>query len=231
MSDGGERDALAPVIPLFGRDTARPNTVRAAPEQPAPPPSVETVTDEPAWHATWVEPNPYDIGDDEGDDASAAADAAEKVLLKKLRTRSLSVREARAVVVAQDLDAAAVDRLLELFLRRGYLDDAALADQLVYTAVERKGQGRHVIAQTLAKRGIPRDIADVAIASLPDDDAERALEFARGKARSLASLDRDTAVRRLMGQLARRGYSGSTALSAAKQALDETGSASGVRFR
>ncbi|MFB8388393.1 regulatory protein RecX, partial [Microbacterium sp. NPDC055910] len=189
------------------------------------------VTDEPAWHATWVEPNPYDIGDDEGDDASAAADAAEKVLLKKLRTRSLSVREARAVVVAQDLDAAAVDRLLELFLRRGYLDDAALADQLVYTAVERKGQGRHVIAQTLAKRGIPRDIADVAIASLPDDDAERALEFARGKARSLASLDRDTAVRRLMGQLARRGYSGSTALSAAKQALDETGSASGVRFR
>ena len=50
--------------------------------------------------------------------------------------------------------------------------------------IERKGQGRRAIAQTLAQRGIPRDVVDAALATLPDDDAERALEFARTKARS-----------------------------------------------
>ena len=94
-----------------------------------------------------------------------------------------------------------------------------------------KGQGRQVIAQSLAKRGVPRDVADAALATLPDDDYERAIEFARGKARSLQSLDRDTALRRLTGQLARRGYGGSIAMTAARTALDEQASGSSVRFR
>jgi regulatory protein len=52
------------------------------------------------------------------------------------------------------------------------------------------------------------------------------------KARSMSSLDRDTALRRLVGQLSRRGYGGSVAMTAARQALDENGSGgSGVRFR
>ncbi|WP_435526286.1 regulatory protein RecX [Microbacterium elymi] len=110
--------------------------------------------------------------------------------------------------------------MLHGFIRRGYLDDRALADQLVYSAVERKGQGRMVIAQSLAKRGIPRDVVDAAMTALPDDDADRALEFARQKARSMRALDHEVALRRLVGQLARRGY-GVGALDAARQALDE----------
>ena len=78
-----------------------------------------------------------------------------------------------------------------------------------------------MIAQELARRGVPREVADVALAALPDDDAERALRFARTKARSMASLDRNTALRRLTGQLTRRGYGGSIALNAAREALDE----------
>jgi regulatory protein len=75
-------------------------------------------------------------------------------------------------------------------------------------------------------------VADAALAELPDDDADRALDFARTKARSMSSLDRDTALRRLVGQLSRRGYGGSVAMTAARQALDENGSGgSGVRFR
>ena len=44
------------------------------------------------------------------------------------------------------------------------------------------------------------------LAELPDDDAERALEFARSKAPGMSRLEPDTALRRLLGQLARRGY-------------------------
>ncbi|WP_461474000.1 regulatory protein RecX [Microbacterium sp. HJ5] len=185
---------------------------------------------ETSWHPTWAADRPASADDDP--DRAVRVDAAEKALLKKLRTRSLSVSEARSVLREHELDAAATDQVLASLEDYGYLDDAALAEQLVHAGVERKGQGRQVIAQTMAKRGIPRDVADAAIAALPDDDLERALEFARTKARSLGSLDRDTALRRLTGQLARRGYGGSVASRAARAALDESpGHSSGVGFR
>jgi regulatory protein len=165
-----------------------------------------------------------------GDDVDAVA-IAERGLVKKLRGRQLSVSEAKTYLGQYDLDADAVAALLDAFGERGYLDDARLAEQVVHSGVDRKGQGRQVIAQSLAKRGVPRDVADAALAELPDDDAERALEFARSKAGSLRGLERDVALRRLAGQLARRGYGGSMALNAARTALEETMRPAGrVRF-
>lgn len=159
------------------------------------------------------------------------ATTAEAGLLKKLRARQLSVSEAKAYLGQHDLDGGSVDGILDAFVERGYLDDARLAEQVVHAGVDRKGQGRQVIAQSLAKRGVPREVADAALAELPDDDAERALEFARSKANSLRGLERDVALRRLAGQLARRGYGGSLALNAARTALDETARPPGrVRF-
>jgi regulatory protein len=141
------------------------------------------------------------------------------------------VSEARTYLGQYDLDGDGVGAILDAFLERGYLDDARLAEQVVHAGVDRKGQGRQVIAQSLAKRGVPRDVADAALAELPDDDAERALEFARTKAGSLRGLERDVALRRLAGQLARRGYGGSLALNAARTALEEATRPGGrVRF-
>ncbi|MFJ4252833.1 regulatory protein RecX [Microbacterium sp. NPDC090003] len=153
--------------------------------------------------------------------------------MRKLRTRSLSVSEARQVLRGHGLDAQQVDDVIDDFLRRRYLDDQELAQMLVAAGVDRKGQGRVAISRSLAQRGIPRDVIAAALDELPDDDAERALEFARTKARSLSRLDHETALRRLLGQLARRGYGGSVATNAAKTALNEASfgaKSSGVRF-
>lgn len=166
-------------------------------------------------------------------DPDEARTAAEESLVRKLRARSLSVSEARQMLRGHELDSATIDEVIEDFGRRGYLDDAALAEVLVTSGVERKGQGRVALSRALAQRGIPREVIDLALDELPDDDDERALEFARSKARSLARLDHDTALRRLMGQLSRRGYNGSTAMKAAKTALQEATfgrATSGVRF-
>lgn len=236
-TDGGD-DRLAPVVPLFG---ARGSAHRSGGSRPA----------EPIWHAGWLDEGA--VGDQPGDVAFGGAasggdpaggydgpgangrELAEQTLLKRLRRRSLSVREARAVVSEYGLDGAQAERLLDDFVRLGYLDDTRLAEQLVHSGTERKAQGRQAIGRSLAARGIPREVIDAALSELPDDDDERALAFARQRARSLASLERDTALRRLHGQLARRGFAGSTALSAARQALDEAsgharGGRAAVRF-
>lgn len=197
VDSGGEQDQLAPVTPLFAPSAA------AAPAR-------ERSERSERRRATEVDSGPRVLD----------REAAEGRLLKKLRARSLSVSEARSVLREVGASAEDVDGIIEDFERRRYLDDAALAEQLVHSAVDRKGQGRRAIAQTLAKRGVDRDVADRAIAELPDDDAERALEFARTKARSMRGLEHSVALRRLAGQLARRGY-GSQSLSAARAALDE----------
>jgi regulatory protein len=170
-------------------------------------------------------------------DPEAIRRTGEEVLVRKLRSKSLSVAEARTVLRGVEVDgerlsAAQIDDVIDDFSRRGYLDDVTLAWHLVTTGAERKGQGRIALSRALAQRGIPREVIDQALAELPDDDAERALEFARSKARTMTGLDRDTALRRLLGQLARRGYSGPQAMTAATTALAETSGrpATGVRF-
>ncbi len=243
--DGGASERLAPVIPLFGvtpkvgreeRTDAETESAEAWSAPSANHPAARGMqTKVTRLRAVSVD----DAGSAEGPspDPQATREAAEELLVRKLRSRSLSISEARLVLRGFEsdgarLDASQIDEVLDEFQRRGYLDDAVLAAQLVSSGVERKGQGRVAIARALAQRGIPREIIDAELDELPDDDAQRALEYARTKARSLARLDSDTALRRLVGQLARRGYGGGVAMTAAKTALGETtsGPRSGVRF-
>lgn len=169
------------------------------------------------WDATWAnEP----VGGAAQQDAVAVD--AEAVLLRKLRARQLSVAEAGALLRAEGLTVEASESVVARCLDLGYLDDAALAERLIEVGTSRRGHGRQLVAQTLAQRGIPRSVADAALAALPDDDeAERALEFARSRLRSVRSAAPDAALRRLVGQLSRRGYGSAVALSAARQALRE----------
>lgn len=190
----------------------------------------------PRLRALQIEDEPA-VGD-YGPSPDQLRESAEELLVRKLRTRSLSISEARLVLRGFERDGARlestqIDDVLDEFCRRGYLDDRVLADQLISAGVERKGQGRVALSRALAQRGITRDVIDSALSELPDDDAARALDFARTKASSLARLDHDTALRRLVGQLARRGYNGAIAMSAARTALGENTHgrpATGVRF-
>ncbi len=276
MSDGGgEPQELAPIIPLFGRDSARmkpvdrssvgsdavtPRAVEDAGHEEstaagvastgdsAPAPLVDSrgpserhpargAAARSAPRLRALQPH-EDSADESGADPSKLRVDAEELLVRKLRARSLSLSEARMVLKGYEengvrLDSGSIDDVIDDFCRRGYLDDAVLADQLVMSGIERKGQGRVALSRALSQRGIPRDVIDAALGDVPDDDAERALEYARSKARSMSRLDPDTALRRLVGQLSRRGYNGSIAMTAAKTALAEGSSGSSssrVRF-
>lgn len=241
-TNGGER--LAPVVPLFG-GTVPDRPVSGADE--APEIGSDGADD---WHTTWRggvaappavggEASPTDdVDEDESDDAGDSdeaqviADRATRRLERALAARGMSERETRDRLRRDNVEPHAVEDIIDRLLRVGAIDDDRLAEQLLHTALTRKNQGRRAIAQALAKRGIARESIDAALEDLPDDDYERALEFARGKAPQLARFDHETALRRLVGQLSRRGFGGSLVMSVARQALDETqsGTAS-VRFR
>lgn len=246
-ANGGE-EHLAPVIPLFGG--ARSSKTGASPRRE---PDSESdgvprrTGDEGLWRSALIDgPRrrfdvPAELSDAEAEVGPDAEEApvdpeelrrrAEEVLVRRLRGKQLSVSEARSVLRENDVDRDTIEDILDEFQHRGYLDDRTLAQLLVTSGVERKGQGRIALSRALSQRGIPRDVVEEALEELPDDDAERALEFARSKASGMSRLEPDTALRRLLGQLARRGYGGSVAMNAARTALREAGSSrSGVRF-
>lgn len=199
-TDGGHDARLAPVIPLFG--------------------DVQGETARSPWHTTWAHDEPA-RGADGAVEPTEIQQKAEAALLKKLRGRSLSVRESRDFLLGEQASPAEADAVLDTLVRHGYLDDIRLAEQLVYSGTVKKGQGRQAIARALVQRGIPRDVVDAALSDAPDDDAERALDYARHKAGAFREVDRDTALRRLVGQLSRRGYSSHVAMTAARTALEE----------
>lgn len=174
-----------------------------------------------------------------GDDAVDAAEAreqAEKLLLTRLRRRSISVAEAHAALGETGLDAGDADELVERFVALGYLDDARLADQVVHSHHDRKGLGRSGVEAEMRRRKLPAEVIVQALEEIPDDEEERAAELARTRAAQLSRYDDETIERRLTGYLLRKGYGSSVVRAAVRQAVQSARrphrpGTSTVRFR
>jgi regulatory protein len=222
--NGGE-DRLAPVIPLFGgAESSQPGEGADA------------------WRSTWSDGDVtrssqrrVDADTPRESDPDENRERASEALVRKLRARPMSVAEATTFLRGHEVASEDIADIIDTFCERRYLDDALLAGHVVTSGHERKGQGRIALGRVLAQRGIPRDVADAALAELPEDDLERALEYARGKMPAMSRLEPDTAKRRLSGQLARRGYPGGVVSQVIRQVFTEQRFASGrpssgVRF-
>lgn len=132
--------------------------------------------------------------------------------LRMLAFRSRATGELRRLLVRKGEAPALVDAAIERLTRSGFLDDGAFARQFARARAAAGRASRRRIQAELARRGVPRDTADAAIAEVFDEEAvdegEAAVEVARRKYRSLASLDPAVGHRRLYAFLARRGYDG-----------------------
>lgn len=63
-----------------------------------------------------------------------------------------------------------IDQVIHRLIEQGYQSDSRYADMIVRNGVETKAWGANRIAQELAKKGIPNDIAKEALSVLSEDD-------------------------------------------------------------
>lgn len=188
-----------------------------------------------------AQPSPADASVARSESAAETQrERARNVSLNSLARRGMSKREMERALRAKELDEGVIVEQIEMLERSGLVDDLALAQNLVASLQERKGLGRSGVAAELARRLLSPAAIEYALDLVDSgDELARARELAIGRARQLVSYDRETAVRRLTGYLARRGYSGSTIRAAVDHALPKDGSGSrprigngsGVRFR
>lgn len=142
--------------------------------------------------------------------------------LRLLARKACSSGELRRALVNLGHPAPDVDAAILEFESSLYLDDLGLARVLVEKLRERKHLSRTQLRVKLRQRLIPDGVVEEALEDLDDaEESELLREAASDRARRLLGLNRVTAERRLLGFLARRGWSGDAALCAARDALDE----------
>ncbi|OBH87004.1 recombination regulator RecX [Mycobacterium scrofulaceum] len=128
-----------------------------------------------------------------------------RLLTVRARTRAELHGQLAKRGYPEDISAAVLDRLAAV----GLVDDADFAEQWVRSRRAKAGKSKRALAAELHTKGVDRDVIASALSEI-DAGAERdrAEELVRTKLRR-ETLDGDDArvTRRLVGMLARRGYS------------------------
>jgi len=145
---------------------------------------------------------------------------ARKILLDQLTGRARSRADLEKKLAQRKVPAEIATRLLDRFEEVGLVDDAAFAREWVAQRQEGRGLARRALAQELRRKGIDDEVARDALGTVDlDDEVEAARLLVRRKLRSVRGLERDKAVRRLVGMLARKGHSSSVAYRVVREEL------------
>lgn len=144
-----------------------------------------------------------------------------------LDQRSRSRQELRDRLVRADFEPELVDEVLDSFQRNGLIDDEAFAREWVRQRFARRGKAPAMLDVELQRKGVSEADRAAALDAIDaDDEREAAWGLARKKARSVKEIpedraQRDKELRRIVGVLARRGFSSSLSLEIARAALEE----------
>ncbi|HEY0815059.1 MAG TPA: regulatory protein RecX [Pseudonocardia sp.] len=155
----------------------------------------------------------------DADPVAVAREICLRLLTERARTRQELAQALRKRDVPDD--AAAV--VLERFDEVGLIDDAAFAGQWVRSRHNRRGLARRAIAFELRRKGVDEEVAREALVEVDaTSEEQRARELVEHKLRTVPAdtpEQRVAAARRLVGMLARKGYSGGIAYRVVREAL------------
>jgi regulatory protein len=152
---------------------------------------------------------------------------AKEVCFDLLAARPRSKDELRRALRRKGFDDETSETLLSKLNKAGLVDDAEFAELWVHSRHTRQGLARSALIMELKRKGVDSEIA-VQAASEVDSESEeqRARELVRKRLRSLGNVDEQTAIRRLLGVLARKGYPQSLAYTIVREELREAGAES-----
>ena len=149
---------------------------------------------------------------------------ARAILLRRLAAAPRSRSELHADLLKRGVPDAIATALLDRFEEVGLVNDATLAHDLVEWRHQGRALSRRAIALELRRRGIDDELSATALATVDDEaERERAAEFVRAKLSSTTGLAADVRLRRLVGALARKGYSPGLAFGVVKSELAAEG--------
>ncbi|MCL2541274.1 MAG: recombination regulator RecX [Nocardioidaceae bacterium] len=169
------------------------------------------------WKASSAGPDPTENPDAEPDQE----EVARKILLDQLTGQARSRHELAQRLARRNVPEDVAERLLDRFEEVGLIDDEAFARAWVESRQRTRGLARTALSQELRRKGIDDDTAREVLGEVDrDDEEETARALVRKRLRTLRGVDEQVAVRRLVGLLARKGYSSGMAFAVVREELD-----------
>lgn len=145
---------------------------------------------------------------------------ARKILLDQLTGQARSRKELSDKLASRNVPDEIATALLDRFEEVGLVDDEAFARSWIASRQPGKGLARRALAQELRRKGIDDEVARDALDEVdPADEEAAARALVRKKLRTLSRVDDTTATRRLVGLLARKGYSSGVAFAVVRDEL------------
>lgn len=149
---------------------------------------------------------------------------AKTIVYNQLAYSAKTRGQLRKKLQAEGFDAELIEPLLDKFEAAKLIDDAEYAQSFVAQKSRTKKLSRAALRRELAERGVRGEEAENALAQRTDEqEREDAAELVRKKLRPGMDLsdraEKDRVTRRLLGMLARRGYSSSVSMSVIREEL------------
>jgi regulatory protein len=141
-----------------------------------------------------------------------------RLLTARARTRAELEGQLTKRGYPDDVSQLVLDRLAQV----GLVDDEDFAEQWVRTRRVNAGKGKRALAAELRTKGVDNDVIATVLADIDAGaERERAEQLVRDKLRreKLGEDDDTKVMRRLVGMLARRGYSQTMAFDVVKTEL------------
>ncbi len=138
--------------------------------------------------------------------------AVRNAALRLLNHRAYSGGELTERLVRKGHSRHMAAETIQEFATAGFIDDEAYAQALARVTITAKPASCELIVRKLRARQIAPDLAEKVAREVlaGTDPVEAAVRLARKRLPSLARVSRSTAVRRLTGTLARRGFDSDT---------------------
>lgn len=154
------------------------------------------------------------------DPAQRARDLCYRLLAGRPRTRT----ELRDALARKGIEDGVAEEVLGKFVEAGLVDDADFAEVWVRSRHRNQGLGKRALKHELVRKGIDAETAADAVAELEDEaEEERARALVAKRMSGLGRVDETTAVRRLVGMLARKGYPEGLAFRIVREELRSAG--------
>lgn len=149
---------------------------------------------------------------------------AKTIVYNQLAYSAKTRGQLRKKLQAEGFESELIESLLDKFEAAKLIDDAEYAQTFVAQKSRTKKLSRAALRRELAERGVRGEEAENALAQRTDEqEREDAAELVRKKLRPGMDLsdraEKDKVTRRLLGMLARRGYSSSVSMSVIREEL------------
>jgi len=147
---------------------------------------------------------------------------ARAIVLRKLTGQPRSRHELELSLSDKDVPADVAKAVLDRFEEVQLVDDVAFAQAWVQSRQAGRGLSRRALMEELRRKGINDDVArDTLDAISPAAERAAARALVERKLAAARRLEPQQRLRRLVGMLARKGYSSSVAVAVVREALAE----------